>query len=259
MSVAPSLPITFEVDSINYTFTNFDGGGTTKIANPQSSGINTSANVGKMIKSAGQPWGGSWISLASPIDFSANKVFKVKVYMPKVGAKLLLKVENQTDGGINFEKEATGTVANGWEELTFDYSAINVSKQYQKLVIIFDLGTMGDGSANFTYLFDDIKLTNDLTGVSQQALIATEYGLNQNYPNPFNPSTTISYSLEMGGMVSLKVFNLVGQEVAMLVNQEMGAGFHTAVFDASQLSSGIYFYQLRAGTFLSLKKMMLLK
>ena len=129
-----------------------------KIANPYSGGINTSANVARMVKSAGQVWGGSWIGLSTPIDFSVNKTFKVKVYMPRVGAKLLLKVENASNPGISFEKEATGTVANAWEELTFDYSTINVSNQYQNLVFIFDLGTMGTGTADFTYLFDDIKL-----------------------------------------------------------------------------------------------------
>jgi hypothetical protein len=69
-----------------------------------------------------------------------------------------LKVENPTDGTINFEKEVLTTVANAWEELTFDYATISTSNQYQKLVFIFDNGTMGDGSANFTFLFDDLKL-----------------------------------------------------------------------------------------------------
>ena len=155
----PSLPVDFESGTINYTFTDFNGGAATTIANPQINGINTSANVVKMIKYADQVWGGSWISLAAPIDFSTNKIFKVKVFMPRVGAKLLLKVENATDASINYQQEATGTVANAWEELTFDYSAIDASKQYQHLVFIFDLGTMGDGSANFTYYFDDVTLT----------------------------------------------------------------------------------------------------
>ncbi|MEP6713700.1 MAG: hypothetical protein ABJA37_14835, partial [Ferruginibacter sp.] len=83
---------------------------------------------------------------------------KVKVFSPRVGAKLLLKVENLTNGGISYEKEVTTTTANTWETLTFDYSAIDASKSYQKVVLIFDLGTVGDGSANFTYLFDDITL-----------------------------------------------------------------------------------------------------
>ena len=153
-----SLPLTFESSSLTYTFNNFDGGVATVINNPQSGGSNTSAKVGRMVKNAGQIWGGSWIGLAAPIDFSTKKTFKVKVFSPRVGAKLLLKVENQNDGGISFEKEVTTTVAGAWETLTFDYSAINTSRTYQKIVLIFDLGTVGDGSANFTFLFDDITL-----------------------------------------------------------------------------------------------------
>jgi hypothetical protein len=157
---APVLPVDFESTTTNYTFTNFDGGSTTKITNPQSNGINTSANVAQMVKSAGQPWGGSWIQLAGPIDFSVNKTFKLKVYSPRVGAKVLLKVENETNGGINFEKEVLTTVANAWEDLTFDYSTISTTNLYHKIVFIFDLGTMGDGTANFTWLFDDVRLIN---------------------------------------------------------------------------------------------------
>lgn len=153
-----SLPLTFESSSLTYTFNNFDGGVATVINNPQSSGSNTSAKVGRMVKNGGQIWGGSWIGLAAPIDFSTKKTFRVKVFSPRAGAKLLLKVENQNNGGISFEKEATTTVAGAWETLTFDYSAINTSNTYQKIVLIFDFGTVGDGSANFTFLFDDITL-----------------------------------------------------------------------------------------------------
>ena len=82
----------------------------------------------------------------------------MKVFSPRVGAKVLLKVENQTNGGISYEKEVLTTTANAWEELTFDFSAINTANSYQKIVLIFELGSMGDGSPNFTFLFDDIKL-----------------------------------------------------------------------------------------------------
>lgn len=153
-----ALPLDFESASLTYSFTDFDGGNATVISNPQSSGINTSAKVGKMVKSAGQVWGGSWIGLTSPIDFSVKKTFKMKVFSPRVGAKVLLKVENQNDGGISYEKEVTTTTAGAWELLTFDFSAINTANSYQKVVLIFDLGTMGDGTANFTFLFDDITL-----------------------------------------------------------------------------------------------------
>ncbi len=153
------LPIDFESGTITYNFSDFNGGAVTVISNPQSSGINTSSKVARMVKGpGGEVFGGSALSLNAPIDFSVNKLFKVKVYSPRVGAKLLLKVENQTNGAISFEKEATCTVANAWEELSFDYTDINTANSYQKLVFIFDLGTVGDGTANFTWLFDDIRL-----------------------------------------------------------------------------------------------------
>lgn len=159
-----NLPIDFESTSLTYNFTNFDGGEVTVVNNSKSGGINTSAKVGKMVKSAGQPWGGSWIALNSPIDFSAGKTFKMKVHSPRVGAKVLLKVENATDGTISYEKEVATTLANAWEDLTFDYSAINTANSYQKIVLIFELGTMGDGSTNFTFLFDDIRLVGGGSG-----------------------------------------------------------------------------------------------
>jgi len=152
------LPLDFESTTLNYAFTDFSGGAVTVVSNPNKAGINTSDKVGKMVKGAGDPWAGSYITLDNPIDFSTNKTFKVKVHSPRVGAKLLLKVENLTDGGVAFEKEVTTTKAGEWEELTFDYSAINTAKSYQKVVLIFDLGTSGDGSANYTFYFDDIKL-----------------------------------------------------------------------------------------------------
>lgn len=156
------LPITFESPTVNYDFVNFGGGVVTKIANPQANGINTTATVGKMVKNAPEVWGGSVITLGNPIDFSVNRVFRMKVFSPRVGAKVLLKVENLTNGGISFEKETATTVANAWEDLIFDYSTVNTANSYQKVVLIFDLGTVGDGSANFTFLFDDIRLTNQL-------------------------------------------------------------------------------------------------
>ena len=115
-----------------------------------------------MVKNPGQVWGGSVIKLGEPINFSTNKIFRMKVYSPRVGAKVLLKVENPSDGSISYEKEVATTVANAWEELGFDYSAINTNNVYQNIVLIFDLGTVGDGTDNFTFYFDDIRLTNSM-------------------------------------------------------------------------------------------------
>lgn len=152
------LPLDFESSTLNYTFTDFNGGNVTVINNPQKSGIDVSNKVAQMVKNSGATYGGSYITLDNPIDFSTKKTMTMKVYSPRVGAKVLLKVENLTDGSISFQKEVSTTMANSWETLTFDYSAIDASKSYQKVVLIFDNGTVGDGSANFTWLFDDISL-----------------------------------------------------------------------------------------------------
>lgn len=175
------LPITFESPTVNYGFTDFGGGVVTKINNPQVNGINTSAKVGKMVKNAPEVYGGSLITLGAPIDFSADKIFRMKVFAPRIGAKVLLKVENLTNGGISFEKEVATTVANAWEDLVFDFRTINTTTAYQKIVLIFDLGTVGNGSANFTYLFDDIRLTNTLPGGSQIDLPVTFDAIGVNY------------------------------------------------------------------------------
>jgi hypothetical protein len=156
------LPLTFQSTTLNYNWSNFDGGNMTTVNNPNPGGINTSTKVAKMVKSPGQPWGGSLIALSSAIDFSTNKIFRVKVFSPRVGAKLLLKVENATNAGINFEREATTTVANQWEYLYFDYSTINTTQSYHKIIVIWELGTPGDGSANFTFHMDDFELVASL-------------------------------------------------------------------------------------------------
>ncbi|MBV6513952.1 MAG: hypothetical protein FMNOHCHN_03535 [Ignavibacteriaceae bacterium] len=86
------------------------------------------------------------------------------------------------------------------------------------------------------------------------------YALSQNYPNPFNPSTAISFALPQASEVTLKIYNTLGQEVAVLINGEtMEAGIHTKAFDAGKLTSGVYIYKLTAGSFSSVKKMNLLK
>ena len=86
-----------------------------------------------------------------------------------------------------------------------------------------------------------------------------KFGLMQNYPNPFNPSTTIQYQVSSPTNVSIKVYDLLGNEVATIVNEWKEAGNYEVEFDASKLSSGIYFYQLRAGTFIQTMKMQVLK
>ncbi|HSK11636.1 MAG TPA: hypothetical protein VK907_00395, partial [Phnomibacter sp.] len=175
---AVELPLTFESTSINYNFFDFDGGNATIVDNPHRTGINTSGRTGRMVKNAGQPWGGSFITLDNAINFNSGKTFRMKVYSPRVGAKVLLKVENKDNPAQNFEREVSTTVANAWEDLTFDYSAINTANRYDRIVLIFELGTPGDGSANFTFYFDDIRLTNGGGGANTTLTIPLDFESN---------------------------------------------------------------------------------
>ena len=89
--------------------------------------------------------------------------------------------------------------------------------------------------------------------------LPTEYGLSQNYPNPFNPSTTIDYQIPEKNFVSLKIYDILGRVVATLVDKEMNPGYYSANWNAGNLASGIYFYRLSSGSFVSTKKLMLIK
>lgn len=102
---------------------------------------------------------------------------------------------------------------------------------------------------------------NVVTGIGDDAVtgVVEKYSLDNNYPNPFNPSTKIQYSIPTNEFVSLKVYDAIGKEVATLVNKQQNAGVHNVNFNASQLSSGVYFYKIDAGNFVSVKKMMLIK
>lgn len=169
------LPVDFESLTLDYAFINFDGGNSIVLDNPHKTADNSGNKVAKMVKGAGQPWGGSILKLGGNIDFSSNKIFRMKVYSPRVGAKVLLKVENSSDSNKAFEKEVTTTVANAWVDMVFDFSAINTADTYQNLVLIFELGTVGDGSSNFTFYFDDIRLTKDLPATLSQIKLPVNF------------------------------------------------------------------------------------
>jgi photosystem II stability/assembly factor-like uncharacterized protein len=114
-------------------------------------------------------------------------------------------------------------------------------------------GTMGYGvwRRPLSEMITEVK-----NGIKQ---FPSRFVLEQNYPNPFNPSSTISFSLPSKSFVSLKVFDIVGREVATIVSEELSAGNHTRQWNAANMSSGIYFYRLQAGSFTETKKLVLLR
>ena len=155
-TAGPSVtPITFEND---FELSSFDGGDISVVANPDSNG-NSSSMVAQLVKSPGQPWGGSKITITSPFDVS-NPIITAKVWSPRVGLNLLAKFEDDVPWPNvtgSAEITATTTVANAWEELTFDFTGIDAGIDWYNLVLIMDNGTEGDGSSNYTIFIDDIS------------------------------------------------------------------------------------------------------
>jgi hypothetical protein len=255
------FPVTFENEEVdwNSTFINFDGGNLSRIANPDKSGINLSDHVARMIKGAGQVWGGAYFSMDNVIDMDLSTEFTVKVWSPRADAQMLFKIENQTNGAQAWEIQQPVGVAGEWTELTFDMSGANMAWQYQKVVIIFDLGTVGDGSANFTFYIDDIDQKTGTSIEGPATELPAQVALGQNYPNPFNPTTQIAFDLPESSEIRLDVFNVMGQRVATLVDGSMPAGSHQVTFNAAHLANGVYLYRLQTGTQSFTRKMTLLK
>ena len=133
-----------------------------------------------------------------------------------------------------------------------------------KWVVIPNMSIVGnDGIGSTTQLYSTIAFVGEasqVTSVNEQANVLEKFNLHQNYPNPFNPTTEIRFTLPVTSNVVLKIYNILGNEVQTVIdNQPMSAGDHSIRVDASYLSSGVYFYTLRAGQFKSTQKMMLVR
>ena len=144
---------------------------------------------------------------------------------------------------IDIESNSSHRIVADWDDLS-----------NQPVQIYVDLGN--DGTID-----DTITIKNQITGIDDQGLlgIPDEYYLAQNYPNPFNPVTKIRYSIPQLSNVSLIVYNILGQEVITLVNEQQPAGNYEVSFDATNLTSGIYLYKIQAGGYSDVKKMILLR
>ena len=145
------------------------------------------------------------------------------------------------------------------------YTAFKFTDGFNVVRVEFG-GTVGTGlRASFDEIrlgtsWGDVSSSLGTTGVAQRTNnLPAQFALAQNYPNPFNPSTSIIYSIKNSGKVSLSVYNLLGQKVAVLVDGVQNAGSHNIVFSGNNLSSGIYFYRLESASQVITKKMLLMK
>jgi hypothetical protein len=105
----------------------------------------------------------------------------------------------------------------------------------------------------------DTLFRGSIVGVIDEMIVPTEFRLEQNYPNPFNPRTTIHFQLPSKSHVTLRVYDILGQELETLINEEREAGMYILQYDGLNLTSGIYFYRLQAGSYSETKKLILLK
>ena len=208
------LPIDFEIFDAS-VFQGFGGASNAVIGNPDTNG-NVSATVGQIVKGGPEVWAGNVITLSSPMDFSTKKLIKMDVWSPRPGGKVLLKLENLSDGNIFFEKEATTVGNSTWEEVSFDLSDLDTGNIYQKIVLFFDFGVIGDGSSDWTFYVDNIKQTTlPVTGGAPilfddfegNGNITTWFGdaagMDNAYANPFidanNGSATVLEYNDTGG------------------------------------------------------------
>jgi hypothetical protein len=155
----------------------------------------------------------------------------------------------------------------------FELQRQSGSNEFQKVSYVPGYGTTTEAksysyvdekmnSGNYSYRLKQVNYDGSYEYSEVVAVEVTtpiEYALAQNYPNPFNPGTIISYSIPQNGLVTLEVYNLLGEKVASLINEVKEAGRYEVKFDASKLASGIYVYSLKSGSFNSVKKMLLMK
>ncbi len=169
ISTPTELPIDFEVFDTT-TLGDFGGAVAEVIDNPVMEG-NPSAKVVRTIKDGPQIWAGNVITLSSPLDLTSQSIITLDVWSPRPGGTFLLKLENLTDGNTFVEKEVTLTGNSSWEQVSVDFSDVDLTPEYQKIVWFFDFGTVGDGSADWTFYLDNFAQTSPNTGTFNDGLL----------------------------------------------------------------------------------------
>jgi len=163
-----------------------------------------------------------------------------------------LMYQGHTGNGFNFD---TGYV---WLNKNYDFNI--PSDTSNKLWIV--IGIWGNWEVARTYYIDSLSIhiqVNNPSDLPDDRKFVTDYYLHQNYPNPFNPTTKINYQIPELSFVTLKVFDVLGNVIVTLLNDEKPAGNYEVEFGAINLPSGIYFYRLQTGSFVETKKMVLMK
>ncbi|MDP3150716.1 MAG: T9SS type A sorting domain-containing protein [Ignavibacteria bacterium] len=213
---------------------------------------------------------------SEPFELNENSDFTYSVEYGVTDSALATQAL-QNGENVKFKVElidaATNQIINTFDNVTYTKDFLQKYNSLAYQVNTEAIGTMNvklrlvadhTGEANYqinnSFVEDEIIAKKGFKVINlKNELQIKDYALAQNYPNPFNPATTITYQLPKSGSVTLKIFDILGNEVKTLVNEQKEMGRYTVQFDASSLASGMYVYQLRANDYTSTKKMMLLK
>jgi hypothetical protein len=174
-------------------------------------------------------------------------------------AALTWKTATETNNyGFEIERRVVKSEkTKDWEDIGFVAGSGTSSAEHS-----YRYTDAGVASGTYAYRLKQIDHDGAFVYSSEAEVTLTAPGvfmLNQNCPNPFNPATQISYQLAAMGAVTLKIYDLLGREIASIVNEEQSAGLHMVTWNAAGMATGVYLYQLKAGNFLQTKKMLLLK
>jgi hypothetical protein len=221
-----AVPQDFEADSGDYTFADFSGGSAVVIANPQSSGTNTSAQVGQMVKDGGDPWGGSTLALDTAVDFSVHNSFTMQVYATRA-VPMLFKVE----GDSNAEVTANHTGSSSWETLTFDFSAVDMNAlgAVVRITLIFDKSVVGDATndlASWQFFFDDIQQITTVPAVVEAAMptdaptapAADPAGVLSVFSDTYTDIVGVDYDPDWSQLTVTTVETVAGNSVLKMAN-----------------------------------------
>jgi len=178
-----------------------------------------------------------------------------------------LQIQTSTNGGttwvplVTLNGGVSGPLVTAPPQ-TASFTPTAAQWKYQRLALPVGVNRVqfnGISAFGNNLYIDSICYKPAIVGISNNNTVAKEFSLSQNYPNPFNPTTNIKFGLPTSGNVKLVVFDVLGREVTTLVNEFKTSGIYTVDFDASMLSSGVYFYRIDAGNFTQTKKMLLVK
>ncbi|MEW5798865.1 MAG: choice-of-anchor B family protein [Bacteroidota bacterium] len=168
-------------------------------------------------------------------------------------------IELSNDNGVTWKNaEIVSGKHKRWTQHKINVNSVIAGTEQMKIRFV---ARDGGVASTFEVAVDDVEFGDNLqlSVDPVRSAVPSQYSLSQNFPNPFNPLTTIEYSIPQEGQVSMKLYDLLGKEIATLVSSRQKAGRYSVIFNGSELSSGIYFYTLRSGAFSETKKLMLAK